>query len=161
MKTNRLLILTVCMFTMFLTACQQDPLEAHNRASRATEELKHLPLALEQMQAHRIEYVGDVSGVSKLLTFLPDSDENYIQNMCAIETEQQPYGLTIYYEPAGDSPVSQPMQVSPELKVYAEYLFECIDNLGIVAFVYRTSPSRNTLTVSEYDVLLKVERSIR
>jgi len=110
-----------------------------------------------QMQENRIDYVGDTSEVGRLLAFLPSFDENYTQNMFSLQTQDEPYGITIYYEPSekwnGNS-----MIVTEEMAVFSEYLFESIGNLGYVEFAYRRSNSDGYLDKSEYQILLRIYR---
>jgi len=111
---------------------------------------------LAQMQEYRVEYVGDNSGVSQLLSFLPQFDDNYVQNMFAIQTYVSPYGITIYYEAVENSDGSS-MVVTEEMTTYAGYLFECIFDLGYIEYAYRTTPSDGKLERFAYTILLKVD----
>lgn len=109
------------------------------------------------MQEHKIAHVGDNSGVGKLLSFLPQFDGSYVQDTFSLQTDTEPYGITIYYEPVENvSDVN--MNKTEEMITYAEYLFECVDNLGYVEFAYRTTSSGGEREQSEYTVLLNVER---
>ena len=111
----------------------------------------------EQMMNHRISYVGDASGVSQLLTFLPDFDENFTQHMFSLQTQSEPFGIVIYYEPS-ENWDGNGMMAADEMAVFAEYLFESIDNLGYTEFAYRLSNSNGNLEQDEYQTLLRVYR---
>lgn len=111
----------------------------------------------EQMQENKIQYVGNNSGVSRLLSFLPNFDKNYTQNMFSLQTQNKPYGIVIYYEPSEQWNGSD-MAVTDEMTTYSEYLFECIDDLGYIEFSYRPSSSNGNLEKSEYQMLLHIDR---
>ncbi|MGL6199459.1 MAG: DUF4825 domain-containing protein [Lachnospiraceae bacterium] len=112
---------------------------------------------ISQMREYKTEYIGDNSSVSKLLSYLPQFDENYKQNMFSLQTTGEPYGITIYYEPV-ENVTDLNMSTTEGMTTCAGYLFNCIDNLGYVEYAYRTNPSNDVLEQSEYTVLLKVER---
>lgn len=113
----------------------------------------------ESMMEHKIPYVGDNSSVGKLLGFLPPIDENYRQNMFATQTQTEPYGLTIYYEPQdGKHRSDAPQPAQTLLNEYAQALFDNIENLGIVTFAYRPTPSNDTLDETAYQSLSTFDR---
>jgi len=131
---------------------------------------------LSQMQKHAIEHVGDSSGVAKLLSFLPEFDERYVQKMFSLQTSEEPYGLIIYYEPSEewyeegmglvdlldetftyDKWYEVDMYMSEEMFTYTEYLYSCIDNLGSIDYRYRTTPSGGVLVEQEYESLFRVD----
>ena len=113
----------------------------------------------EQMMGHRISYVGDASGVGRLLTFLPNFDENFTQNMFSIQTNSEPFGIVIYYEPS-EGWGGNGMMETDEMAVFSEYLFESIDNLGYIEFAYRLSSSNGNLEKDEYQTMLRIYRII-
>ena len=145
MKKRSLAILVLVCLTMFGTACQSKIEPQENRT------------VLSQMEEHSIEYVGDNSGVSKLLSFLPQFNKTYIQNMFSLQTDREPYAIVIYYEPT-EGEISTNMRITDEMNTYAGYLFSCIDNLGYVEYAYRMTPSEGNLEQDKYEVLLKIER---
>jgi hypothetical protein len=111
----------------------------------------------EQMTAHRIPYVGDASGVGRLLAFLPNFDENFTQNMFSLQTESEPFGIVIYYEPSEEWNGNSMIETD-EMAIFSEYLFESIDNLGYIEFAYRLTNSNGNLEKDEYQVLLRIYR---
>ena len=111
----------------------------------------------EQMLEHRIPYVGDAPAVGRLLAFLPDFDENFTQNMFSLQTQNEPFGIVIYYEPSKKWDGGG-MAITDEMMVFSEYLFEAIGNLGYIEFAYRLSSSNANLEKSEYQTLLQVYR---
>ena len=111
----------------------------------------------KQMQANSIDYVGDSTGVGRLLALLPGFDDNFIQNMFSLQTQDMPYGITIFYEPSGTWS-GDSMAISDEMTVYAGHLFQSIGNLGYVEFAYRLSNASGHLDISQYYTLLRVYR---
>ena len=131
MKKRSLAVLTLVALTILSTSCKPKIEEQENR-----------PI-LAQMEEYSIEYIGDNSGVSKLLEFLPQFDKNYVQNMFVLQTDKEPYGITICYEPV-EGETSMDMNETDEMNTYAGYLFSCIDNLGYVEYAYCTTSSEGT-----------------
>jgi hypothetical protein len=113
----------------------------------------------EEMLENKISFVGDHNGVSKLVSFLPEFDENYKRGMYSLQTNTEPYGMTLYYNLAEGSS-GEPMKVDPEMTKYAEYLFLCIENLGYVEYFYTSTLIVDNISRSSYTSLLKVEREI-
>jgi hypothetical protein len=112
----------------------------------------------EQMLEHRIEHIGDNSGVARLLGFLPAFDEQFDQTFFALQTEEEPYGLILYFEPNEDWDGVTSMMKLPEAQLFADYLFESIDNLGYIELKYRVTSSEGELVEEEYYELARFER---
>lgn len=112
---------------------------------------------LEQMQEYKTENVGDDSAVGAMLNCLDTVDEYFEQNMFAIQTEKEPYGLTIYYEPLAEYEGME-LDRNQSMDIYAEYLFECIGNLGYVEYAYRTTRSDNILVKEDYTIIATIMR---
>ena len=112
----------------------------------------------EQPAAQKILYVGDAPGVAGLLTLSPIFDENFTQNMFSIQTQSEPFGIVVYYEPS-DNWAGAGMTITDEMTIFSEYLFERIGNLGYVEFAYRLSNSGGNLEKDEYQTLLRVYRN--
>jgi len=89
-----------------------------------------------QMLEHKIDYVGDNSGVGALLSYLPTFDENYKQSGFEITKNK---GLIVFYE-RNEKSSSDQMVFSNEVETYADYLFECIDNLEYIEFKAERPP---------------------
>lgn len=137
MKRNIVLGITLFALVLAFSACNYLP------ADVVVEEPEQTPT-----------YVGDAPGVGALLMHMPEFDRGFVQNMFALQTQTQPFGLVIYFEPSEHWDGSG-MALTGELAVYAEELFEKIDNLGYVEFAYRLTSSGGILDVSEYNVLLR------
>ncbi len=114
---------------------------------------------LAEMRKNKIENLGDNTGVGKLISLLPNLDKNYKQNFFSLQTETEPYGLTIYYEPVDSSNIPE-MSESEEMKTYSHYLFDCIGDLGYVEYAYRATPSTGDLVESEYKVILSINKNM-
>jgi len=147
MKRKIALSIFLTAAVVFVSACSS-PHEDENSVGSTV---------LEQMLEHRIPYIGDASEVSRLLAFLPDFDENFTQNMFSLQTQSEPFGIVIYYEPSenwnGDS-----MAVTDDMTMFSKHLFESIGNLGYIEFAYRLSNSNGNLEISEYQTLLHIYR---
>ena len=142
-----LTLITLLLTALLLTSsCGTTP--ENNPATTTT---------LEQMQANSINYVGDSTGVARLLALLPIFDENFTQNMFSLQTQSTPYGITILYEPS-DTWNGSSMAISDEMTVYAGHLFQNIGNLGYVEFAYRLSNTNSQLDISQYYTLLRIYR---
>lgn len=113
----------------------------------------------EPTPQNSISYVGDAPGVSRLLATLPNFDENFTQNMFSLQTQTEPYGIVIYYEPS-EAWDGSGMEITDEMAMYADYLFDNIGNLGYVEFAYRTSASEGRPEELEYHVLLRIYRDL-
>ena len=145
MKRNVIIIIFSILVVALISSCSSKP-------QNITE-----PTIYEQMQANKIEYVGDSSGVDRLLKLLPNFDQNYIQRFFSLQTISEPYGVTICYEPS-EQYSGESMKVTAEMTTYAGYLFECIDNLGYIEFAYRLSSSNGNYEESAYELLWRVDR---
>jgi hypothetical protein len=110
----------------------------------------------KQMLEHKTKYIGDLS-VMNMLDYFPEFDQNYVRNMLALQTDVEPYGIIIYYEPS-EKFNGSPMTISDGMVLYANFLFECVDNLGYVVYKYRTSPSSGKLNDEEYETLTRVDQ---
>jgi len=148
---SRPLPLIVCLLLVIAmaTSCNSQKEEA------ATEEAATVEISTSlyaTMQKHKIEYVGDNSGVAKLLSFYPETEDGYVQKMFSLQTETEPYGLYVYFEP-GDNWNGAPMKSTDELGDFLSGLGACIGNLGYVEFRYRTTDSGGVLNEEDYKVV--------
>ncbi|MGD8188479.1 M56 family metallopeptidase [Brevibacillus ginsengisoli] len=122
---------------------------------------------LEKIAMDRTPYVGNVSKVSRLVGQLPAPDRFYMQNYIALQTNQQPYGLTAFYEPAATESMERPSQSDHEpnsklannSRKNALILFAMIDNVDEITFAFRGTPSTELLEESAYDIHLTYHRS--
>jgi hypothetical protein len=114
---------------------------------------------LSEMMQHKISHVGDSSGVAKLLNYLPEFDENFQRGMYSLQTNIEPYGLTIYYDPAEnfDGATEAKMEPNQEMEKYANYLIQCIDNLGYVEYYFLDTVIEDERRTGSYVSILKVE----
>ena len=155
--------LTLFLFVLvFLTACSTDNPPTDNPPTDNNQ-------VATQMMENKVSNICDSVGVSRVLALLPAFDADYTQNMFALQTDNDPYGLTIYYEPT--ETYHNNMQQPEEMKTYAGYLFDSIDKLGYVEFKYRTSKldcscDKETepaiasccLNDADYTLMIKVEK---
>lgn len=145
MKKNYTLILLLCTFLVLLAGCTPK------------NEPEMEKTILQEMQEYKTENIGDSTAVSSMLNYLPSLDERFVQKMFALQTENEPFGLIIYYEPLPDYEGVELIKTQ-EMETYAGYLFECIDNLGYVEFAYRTTVSDNTLIPEDYSTVTTITR---
>lgn len=129
---------------------------------------KHIPqnflYDLDEISKHKTPYVGDSGRVTAIIGKLPVPDNYFKQQYISMKTSQEPYSLTVYYEPVLDieneSKVTVPDAITHTIpKKNALVLFSMIDNLDEVAFEYRTSQSNGELDTSKYDVLFTFKRA--
>ena len=148
MKKIIFVMLMVMVFGLILISCSstKEPIKVDSDDS-----------IFEQMLEYKTEYIGDNSAVGKLLSFFPVFDDGYVQKMFALQTQAEPYGLTIYYESTEQGAGVEPREVE-RMALYAEHLFECINNLAYVEYAYRTTPSNGELDDAEYIIFSTVER---
>ena len=105
---------------------------------------------LETVSEFETPYIGDASKVGGIISKLPALSDFYIQNYFSLDTDQPPYGLTVYYEAYNNSEGKQ----NPFMTSFAEnnalILFAYIDNLDNVTFAFREEPSQGELEESKY-----------
>ena len=58
---------------------------------------------LDAISAYRTPYVGDSSKAAGIAGTLPVPDDCFIQRYISLKTDEEPYGMTIYYETAPDA----------------------------------------------------------
>lgn len=118
---------------------------------------------LESIAAYKTPYVGNASKVTHLAGRLPVPHQNYKQQYTALQTSAEPFGLTLYYEPAYNAsagpvgnhgiPVNEAgTRFAKVMRSNALVLFSMIDNLGQVTFSFRPDMSGNMLDQSAYPV---------
>jgi len=141
-------LLTVMALGLLLTSCS---------SVKENPEIDSDDSIFAQMLTYKTEYIGDSSAVGNLLNCLPVFDDEYVQKMFALQTQAEPYGLSIYYEATAKSGGAEPRETE-KMALYAEHLFKCIDNLSYVEYAYRTTPSNGEPDDSEYIIFLTIER---
>ncbi|NQL66227.1 DUF4825 domain-containing protein [Streptococcus suis] len=112
---RKYLFLVSCLSLVFLAACQAEKSQEVN---------------LEQ---YKTDYVGDNSKVIQLAA-LQDYPEGYTYDHIEIQSDKEPYQLTVFLkvDKASD-------KESEELQSNSQSLFDLIGNLEQVAFVDATS----------------------
>ncbi|MBP3951572.1 M56 family metallopeptidase [Bacillus suaedae] len=113
---------------------------------------------LTEISKHKTPYIGANGKVSSLAQNLPVPDSYFQQRFISMETDQTPYKLTVYYEPASnrDYNKSWPITVKDSVleansRSNALVLFSMIDNLDEVTLAYRISQSNGQLDEAQYD----------
>lgn len=125
---------------------------------------------LSSIAALKTQYVGEASKVSQMAGRLPVPHYNFMQRFIALQTSEQPYGLTMYYEPASNAMAAPagnygiPLNDSSArfgkiMRANALVLFSMIDNLDQVTFAFRPSASGNELDQAAYPVSYSFLRS--
>jgi len=120
---------------------------------------------LDELSKYKTPYVGDNSKVSAIAGHLPAPDNHFRQQYISMKTDEKPYCLTIYYEPASDSedraewPIVTPdSNIETNSRTNALVVFSMIDNLDEVTFAFRNSQSGGMLDSLKYDTAFTFQR---
>ncbi len=113
---------------------------------------------LKKISSYKTSNVGDASKVGSIIENLPQPDPYHIQNMFSLQTDNEPYGLTVYYEYVDYEGESEPFYLST-MDNNALILFTYIDNLDHITFAYRDTPSMGELEEDEYIGIYEYIRS--
>ncbi|MFF2888708.1 DUF4825 domain-containing protein [Paenibacillus sp. NPDC057967] len=135
-------------------------------ATQATEaSILYAGYDLERIAENMTPYVGDNSKVSGITSWLPSPDPRYMQRYMAIASSEQPYGLTLFYEPLdpasyGELPdAARDAEFAEQSRSNAIVLFAMIGNVDRLTFAYRTTGEPDELIPSDYVPLLEYKRS--
>lgn len=120
---------------------------------------------LSGIAKHKTPYVGNHSKDLSLVASLPLPDTFFIQQYISLKTKEEPYGLTAYYEAAGNDayPGVWPVLTTGSMlevnsKLNALVLFTMIDNVSDITFAYRETKSANGLEQDTYDTVFSFSR---
>ncbi|TYQ14930.1 UNVERIFIED_CONTAM: beta-lactamase regulating signal transducer with metallopeptidase domain [Acetivibrio alkalicellulosi] len=122
---------------------------------------------LSDISKYKTPYIGNASNVMAIVDRLPLPDKYFIQRYISLQTDQMPYGLTVYYEAKDDSqyqgvwPMNEAdnLFIEQNLRKNALVLFCMIDNLDEITFAFRTSQSNDKLEQEKYDTPFKYQRA--
>ncbi|RJE89704.1 DUF4825 domain-containing protein [Paenibacillus sp. 1011MAR3C5] len=120
---------------------------------------------LERIAEDMTPFVGDNSKVSRIVSGLPSPDPRFMQRYMAIASSEQPYGLTLFYEPldsAGYGEVPDSLrdgEFVEQSRNNAIVLFAMIGNVDRLTFAYRSTVAPDELIPSDYEPLLEYNRS--
>lgn len=114
---------------------------------------------LEKLAAYKTPYLGDSSKIGGMIESLPQPSVFHRQNMFSLETDREPYELTVYYEPNDYTGASEPFWYS-KMDNNALILFAFIDNLEYITFAYRNTPSNGELNPAEYEGSYAYSRAV-
>lgn len=114
---------------------------------------------LKEISKYKTAYLGDASKDGAIIAYLPQLSNFYKQNMFSLQTDEVPYAMTIYYERDDqyDSDEDNLFMTSCA-ENNALILFTFIDNLDIVSYAYRETPSNGQLIEDEYETRYTYER---
>ena len=84
----------------------------------------------------RTKYIGDNSAVSSLLSTLDIGKRLHMNFHIALQTSEEPYGLTIYSNEGLTSNTVSEETLQEAMRKYSCVILSCIDNLGYVSFDY-------------------------
>ena len=112
MKKKVIAIILVVLSIMSVPACGKK------------EKLYEIP----DLSQYKTDYVGDSSNVIKIVSG-QDYPEGYIYDSLEIQSEREPYGLTVFLkvEPSAS-------KLEDELQVNADMTFDLIGNLGTLDY---------------------------
>lgn len=139
----------------------------HTAAVETKKDLQFGEYNLTKISMDRTPYVGNHSKVLRLVGQLPKLDPFYTQRYISLQTTNQPYGLTAYYEQAEAGVADRPTQSDHEAnsklgskaRTHALVLFAMIDNVDEITFAFRSTPSTGRLDESAYDIHVTFYRS--
>lgn len=120
---------------------------------------------LESIAEDMTPFVGDNSKVSRIAMQLPSPDPQYMQQYIAIASTEQPYGLTLFYEPIEPAGYGQLPNKEEESwftvksRENAIVLFAMIGNVDRITFAYRATGSPGELITTDYEQLLTYNRA--
>jgi beta-lactamase regulating signal transducer with metallopeptidase domain len=120
---------------------------------------------LAEIAKHKTAYVGNNSKDMALVGNLPLPDTFFNQQYISLKTKEEPYGLTAYYEAAGEAgyPGEWPISTSGSKleinsKLNALVLFAMIDNVEDITFAFRDTKSTGDLEKDTYDMVFSFSR---
>jgi beta-lactamase regulating signal transducer with metallopeptidase domain len=120
---------------------------------------------LSEIAKYKTAYVGNNSKDLALVGNLPSPEPFFIQHYISLKTMEEPYGLTAYYEAAGEAeyPGEWPNSTSgSELEINSRLnalvLFAMIDNVEDISFAFRDSKSAGDLDKDAYDTAFSFSR---
>jgi len=120
---------------------------------------------VDKLLSLRTPYVGNASRVSEIVGELPLPGSGYLQRYISLDTEREPYGITVYYEPKEEMKnLLQYPESQPENTIYqgmeknALVLLSLVENAGRVTFKVKNEPSEGMLDKSSYDGSLTFNR---
>jgi len=121
---------------------------------------------LAEISKYKTPYVGDNSKVSGIVHNLPVPQKYFKQQYISMQTSDEPYSLTIYYEPASnteygsDWPIIKPDSViETNSRTNALVIFCMIDNVNEVTFAFRDSKSDGELDELKYNTTFTFSRA--
>lgn len=113
---------------------------------------------LEELERLKTPYVGNASAVAEIMGSLPLPGSGYVQRYISLETEKEPYGITVYYEPKEEMrnhlvypEAKEQNAVFRMLEKNALVLLALVDNADQVTFRVKNTPSGGTLEKSPYE----------
>lgn len=120
---------------------------------------------LTDISKNKTPYIGNNSKVSALAASLPLPDAFFRQQYISLKTKGKPYGLTVYYEVAGEGKYEGEWlaaipgsNLQRTLYKNALVLFCMIGNMDYVTFAFRNSMSNGKLDESAYGLSYTFQR---
>jgi len=108
-------------------------------------------------------YIGSVPSISRIVRALPLPGEGWMQRFFAMETNTEPYTLTVFYEPdslLGSERMVEAVEKPIEaFQVNALVLFTLINNLSEVTFAVRNTLGSDSVDENDYDYFWTTSRS--
>ncbi len=141
-------------------------LNAGKASGAATGELlSSVRYNLQEIAKYKTKYVGNHIKDMSLVGNLPLPDTFFNQQYISLKTKEKPFGLTAYYEAAGDTgyPGEWPISTSGSKleinsKLNALVLFAMIDNVEEITFAFRDTKSTGDLEKDTYDMVFSFSR---
>lgn len=126
MNRKTIAIMLIVVSIMSISAC-----------GRNNEEMYEVP----DLSQYKTDYVGDNSNVINIVSG-QDYPEGYSYDSIEIQSEKEPYGLTVFLKVEPSAP-----KLEDELQVNADMTFDLIGNLGTLD--YKMADSKEMLALYE------------
>jgi len=121
---------------------------------------------LAEISKYKTPYVGDSSKVSAIARNLPVPQNYFKQQYISMQTSDEPYSLTIYYEPSSnieydsDWPIIKlDSVIETNSRTNALVIFCMIENVNEVTFAFRDSQSDGELDELKYNTTFAFSRA--
>lgn len=98
------------------------------------ENMQQTEVFFQELCEKRNSYVGDNSADGRLISLLPELNCYGYEGM-SLQTQEQPYGLTMVYEKIGPMNVEEEFQNTDTMIRNALFLFATIENMDVCEFV--------------------------
>ncbi|QGG49431.1 DUF4825 domain-containing protein [Heliorestis convoluta] len=139
--------LLLLLLALFLTACGPQK-----------EEVQKGALDYQKIYQQKTLYVGDASKVGNMTNLLYYND--YREGI-ALQTDAEPYGITVNYEMPEELAQKEVIPVTDEMLQNAALMFCLIDNVDQITFAFHEEQDINSIAFSREQFNVLFEKDIR